>query len=126
MRRICTALAAPLILLACSPGWGVVVENHSGETRYLRYIDAGSPLVFEIEPGVRGLLGIGNAPGPSAVDVLDYSCVYIETVRVAREGGTWITLTESALDATPTTLPQEIPERQLESSDLCQDAPAGS
>lgn len=123
MRVFWLAISASFVPGACEPGWAIIVANETADARYIRYFDAGTPLVFEIEPGTSGLLGIGNAPGPHAVDVLDASCAYLRAVRVAREGDTVVRLTDSEVVAEATQFPKEISEQQLQSTDRCQDLP---
>ncbi len=119
VRQVLLRASISFALLGCAPGWAIVVTNDTNEPHYVSYVDAGQRLVFEVPARSAGLLGIGNAPGPASVDLLDRSCAFVDSVRVERDGGTQVTLSLDGFEAETTALPQEIPEPQLEPTEFC-------
>jgi hypothetical protein len=83
----------------------------------VRFTDGGDPLVFEVAPQTRGLLGLGNGPAPGSVSVLNVNCDAVATARLMTEGGTLITIEETGgevhAEAAPVPVPREIADPAL-------------
>jgi hypothetical protein len=127
MKGRVAAVIAALFLGACEAGWATWVENDSGSRVLVRYFEAGEAVVVSVEPDRRGLLGLGNAPGPASLDILDEACSFLDSVALPREGGTLVLVSDRAGsisgNATGTPLPQEITEPHLPAApDVCQGA----
>ena len=110
-------LLVSLIAGACEPGWATVVRNDTAQEQFLRFFD-GAPVVVSVAPSTGGLLGIGNAPGPRSVDLVDRDCQVLSTVAVAGEGDTLMVIRAEGgvptIGAAPTTLPHTIENTRLE------------
>ena len=115
--RFLLILSVSVIAGACDPGWATVVRNDTDQEQFLRFFD-GPSIMVSVAPSTGGLLGIGNAPGPRSVDLVDRDCQVLSTVAVAEVGDTLIVIRAEggvpAAVAAPTTLPRTIENTRLE------------